>query len=181
MFLRKSLHLFLCLAYTTTRAVSAPAASSCVSALQPSYPAPSLAPGYKAQLIATNLTKPRGLIVDSIGHLLVVQQGVGITSLRIDGHGNDCLKVSHGVDVVRNANLSHGIALSSDGKTLYASSAQAVFSWPSVSGAGNDVIAVTNKSGGDHTTRTLLFATKQKNTLIVSEAAIRTLTLTFWT
>ena len=177
MFLQKSSHLFFCFASAATQAASAPASSSCFSALQPNYPAPSLAPGYKAQLIATNLRKPRGLIVDSDGQLLVVQQGVGITSLRIHDQGGDCLKVSQKVDVVRNANLTHGIALSGDSKTLYASSSQAVFSWPydaaksNASGIGNDLIAVTNKSGGDHITRTLLFAKKQKDTLIVSRGS----------
>ena len=176
MFLHKGLYLFPCIIYAVAQVASAPASSSCVSALQPSYPAPSLAPGYKAQLIARNVTKPRGLIVDSDGQLLVVQQQVGITSLRIQDRGG-CLSVSKKTDLVKNANLTHGITLSGDGKTLYASSAKAVFSWPydaaksTASGSGRNIIAITDISDGDHITRTLLFAKKQENTLIVSRGS----------
>lgn len=177
MYLRKSLHSFLCILFAARPAASAPASTSCASALQPSYPAPSLAPGYTAQLIATNLTKPRGLIFDSQGHLLVVQQQVGITSLRIQDDGGRCLKVSQKSDIIQNVNLTHGVTLSSDGKTLYASSAEAVFSWPydaptrSVSGTGSNVVDIAHTSDGDHITRTLLFAKKQENTLIVSRGS----------
>ena len=176
MFFHKGLHLFPCIVYAVTQAASAPDSSSCGSALQPSYPAPSLAAGYKAQLIARNLTSPRGLIVDSDGQLLVVQQQVGITSLRIQDQGG-CLTVSKKTDLVKNANLTHGIALSGDGMTLYASSAEAVFSWPydaaksTASGNGRNIINITGTSDGDHITRTLLFAKKQKNTLIVSRGS----------
>ena len=176
MFVHKGLHLSLFLVYAVARVASAPDSSSCGSALQPSYPAPSLAAGYKAQLIAQNLTKPRGLIVDSDGQLLVVQQQVGITSLSIQDQ-NGCLTVSKKTDLVKNANLTHGITLSGDGKTLYASSAEAVFSWPydadtsTASGSGRNIIAITGTSDGDHITRTLLFAKKQENTLIVSRGS----------
>ena len=176
MFLHKALHLLPCIVYAVAQVASAPDSSSCGSALQPSYPAPSLAAGYKAQLIARNLTKPRGLIVDSDGQLLVVQQQVGITSLRIQDQG-ECLTVSKKTDLVKNANLTHGITLSGDGRTLYASSAKAVFSWPydaaksTASGNGRNIIAVTGIDDGDHITRTLLFAKKQENTLIVSRGS----------
>ena len=177
MYLRKNLHSFLCFVAAATPAASTPASSSCASALQPSYPAPSLAPGYTAQLIAANLTKPRGLVFDSEGHLLVVQQQVGIVSLEIQDKGDRRLKVSQKSDVIQNISLTHGITLSSDGKTLYASSAEAVFSWPydaaksSVSGTGSNVVDIAHTSDGDHITRTLLFAKRQKDTLIVTRGS----------
>ncbi|KAL9599310.1 MAG: hypothetical protein Q9219_003937 [cf. Caloplaca sp. 3 TL-2023] len=177
MFSPEILHLLLWIAYITSRVTSAPASSSCQDELHPSYPAPKLAPGYKAQLIFRNLTKPRGLIVDSNGHLLVVQQQAGITSLSIEDQGNHCLKVSQNTSVIQDASLTHGIALSNDGKTLYASSSEAVFSWPydaaksSVSGTGQKTIDITHTSDGDHITRTLLMAKKQRNTLIVSRGS----------
>lgn len=176
MLLHILLHLFPYIFYAVAQGASAPASSPCASALRPSYPAPSLAPGYKAQLIARNLTKPRGLIVDSDGRLLVVQQQLGIVSLRIRDRGG-CLGVSEKTDLVKDADLTHGIALSGDGKTLYASSAKAVFSWPydaaksTVRGNGSTIIAITGISDGDHITRTLLFAKRQKNTLIVSRGS----------
>ncbi|KAL8801406.1 MAG: hypothetical protein Q9182_004470 [Xanthomendoza sp. 2 TL-2023] len=177
MFLRKSLHVLLYIANAALPAASAPASGTCVSALKPSYPAPALAPGYAAQLIATNLTKPRGLSFDKNGHLLVVEQGVGITSLLINEQDGDCVTVSNNVELIKNANLTHGITLSTDAKTLYASSSKAVFSWPYdasksvASGTGSDIIDVAFGSDGDHITRTLLFAKKQKDTLIVSRGS----------
>ena len=176
MFLHKPLHLLYYSVYGAAKVASATASATCALALQPSYPAPSLAPGYNAQLIARNLTKPRGLIVDSDGQLLVVQQQVGITRLRIQDH-DGCVSVSKRTNLVENANLTHGITLSGDGKTLYASSAEAVFSWPYdgassiLSGSGRNIIAITGTSDGDHITRTLLFASRQKNTLIVSRGS----------
>ena len=136
-----------------------------------------MAPGYKAQLIATNLTKPRGITFDSQGRLLVVEQQAGIASLTIQDQGNNCLKVSQRSNVTVNENLTHGIAMSSDGKTLYASSILAVYSWAydaaksTVSGTGTDIIDVTTDGTSDHITRTLLFSKKQKNTLIVSRGS----------
>ena len=176
MFLHKPLHLLYYFAYGAAKVASATASTTCALALQPSYPAPSLAPRYNAQLIARNLTKPRGLIVDSDGQLLVVQQQVGITRLRIQDH-DGCVSVSKRTDLVENPDLTHGITLSGDGKTLYASSAEAVFSWPydaatiTLSGSGRNIINITGTSDGDHITRTLLFAKRQKNTLIVSRGS----------
>ena len=165
--------LFLALGYVAAQATSNPSSTSC-PVLRPSYPAPSLAPGYKAQLIARNLTKPRGLVVDSDGRLLIVEQGVGVSSLSIKEQGG-CLTPSQKSYVVRNANLTHGITLSGDGKTLYASTITEVLSWPytagKASGDGRSVIAVTTNSATDHITRTLLFAKKQKNTLLVSRGS----------
>ena len=89
----------------------------------------------------------------------------------------DVWTVSKRIDLVKNANLTHGITLSGDGKTLYASSAKAVFSWPydaaesTASGNGRNIIAITDFGDGDHITRTLLFAKKQENTLIVSRGS----------
>ena len=165
--------LFLSFGYIAVQAASTPASTSC-PVLHPSYPAPSLAPGYKAQLIARNLTKPRGLAVDKEGRLLIVEQGVGVSSMSVKEQG-PCLIPSPKSDVVRNANLTHGITLSGDGKTLYASTITDVLSWPyqagKASGDGKSVIAVTTNSKTDHITRTLLYAKKQKNTLLVSRGS----------
>ena len=165
--------LFLSLGYVAAQAASNPALASCAS-LRPSYPAPSLAPGYKAQLIARNLRKPRGLAVDNDGRLLIIEQGVGVSSLSVHETAG-CWSPVVKSDVVRNANLTHGITVSSDGKTLYASTITDVLSWPykagKASGDGKSLIAVTTNSISDHITRTLLYAKKQKNTLLVSRGS----------
>lgn len=71
--------------------------------------------------------------------------------------------------------LNHGIALTEDGKTLYASSADKVYSWTYDSkavklGDANRTI-VTNMSTSDHTTRTLLLSKKKPGVLLVSRGS----------
>jgi glucose/arabinose dehydrogenase len=71
--------------------------------------------------------------------------------------------------------LNHGIALSSDGRTLYASSSNTVYSWaynatgPLVGDTNTTVI--TGMSNDDHTTRTLLMLEKKPGILLVSRGS----------
>ena len=62
--------------------------------LNAAYPAPVLADGWDAQLIAQNLTLPRSILFDSNGGLLVVQQGAGVVHLDFTDGGGRCLDVS---------------------------------------------------------------------------------------
>ena len=62
--------------------------------LKPSYSTPVVSNGWQAQLVANGLRSPRGIIFDSEGHLLVVQQGGGIVHLEFDDGGSTCLDVS---------------------------------------------------------------------------------------
>lgn len=71
--------------------------------------------------------------------------------------------------------LNHGIALTEDGKTLYASSADKVYEWTYDAkavtlGDANRTI-VTNMSTSDHTTRTLLLSQKKPGILLVSRGS----------
>ncbi|KAL9053507.1 MAG: hypothetical protein Q9162_004745, partial [Coniocarpon cinnabarinum] len=98
---------------------AAAAQSACpVSSLTASVPAPSVAPGFEARLIATNLTKPRGIQFDQNGRLLVVEQNSGVVALTFDDLGGSCL-----AEKTRSAVIN-------DTSTLYVSSSQAVFSFP---------------------------------------------------
>jgi len=81
-------------------------AATCSDTLTPSYAAPSVAPGYEARLVANGLYKPRGIIFDTNGNLLVVQQGGGIAGLRLSDGGGACLSVAANATVVKNANVS---------------------------------------------------------------------------
>jgi glucose/arabinose dehydrogenase len=69
----------------------------------------------------------------------------------------------------------HGIALSADNKTIYASSAEAVFSWTydpiQVTVSATSQTLITGMSNTDHTSRTLLMSTKQPGILIVSRGS----------
>jgi glucose/arabinose dehydrogenase len=70
--------------------------------------------------------------------------------------------------------LNHGIALSTDGKTLYASGSENLYQWeydaktPSV---GANQTIVNGMSNSDHTTRTLLISEKEPGMLLVSRGS----------
>ena len=85
---------------------STSSSSSCPSPASSHLPAPSVAPGYESRLIASGLTAPRGLIFDSAGHLLVVEQGKGVTALTLKDNGGSCLSVSQRSTVVSDSSVS---------------------------------------------------------------------------
>jgi glucose/arabinose dehydrogenase len=91
-------------AQTTT---SASAAGSCPTVLTSSaYSAPVVGSGYTAQLIATGLTKPRGLIFDKNGAILVVESGVGITRIQFDDKGGTCLLKAQSSTMIHDNSVS---------------------------------------------------------------------------
>lgn len=76
--------------------------------------------------------------------------------------------------MANNHQLNHGIALSKDGKTLYASSASAVYAWDYDSKAGTvsgKREIITNMSNNDAVTRTLLLSQKEDGYLLVSRGS----------
>lgn len=185
------LSLSLSLANTALGAVFFRTVLAATCNLKPSYPTPLTADGWQAQLVATGLSKPRGIIFDTSGNLLVVQQGSGIVHLTFNDGGSTCLDVSKktflinatAVSVVPQSafadtdiiQLNHGIALSNDGKTLYASSSEAVFSWSydasAVTVSDTNQTLVTGMTNDDHTTRTLMMSQKEPGMLLVSRGS----------
>jgi hypothetical protein len=89
--------------------------SSCSTTLTPANSVqPSIASGYRAQLIATGLSSPRSIEFDKAGNLLVVEQKNGdgsVSVLTLQDNGGTCLSVtSHTTLVtqsVRSANSVH--------------------------------------------------------------------------
>ncbi|KAI3395227.1 hypothetical protein diail_1653 [Diaporthe ilicicola] len=159
----------LCAAQSTTSA-----AGACPTVLTPSYRAPVVGSGWTAQLIATGLTKPRSITFDQNGALLVVQQGSGIVRMTLTDNGGTCLVVNGTTTVVENSDLNHAVQLSTDGRTLYASTSNDVYRWSYDAAAGtvgkNETL-VTNMSNTDHVSRTLLLSQKANNTLLVSRGS----------
>jgi len=163
--------------------------------LKASYPTPVVSDGWKAQLIVQGLKSPRSVLFDSSGNLLVVQAGAGIVHLEFTDGGSTCLDVAkttylvNSTDVrilppilslrtsanIKIVQLNHGIALSNDGKTIYASSSNSVFSWSydasSPSAGTTNQTLITGMSNNDHTTRTLLISQKQPGILVVSRGS----------
>ena len=60
---------------------------------------PSLASGYRMQVVATGLSSPRGIILDGSGNLLVVEQDRGLVSAHTLGESNGCVTVQSSRDV----------------------------------------------------------------------------------
>lgn len=79
---------------------------SCPTILQPPYTPPVTGTGWTAQLIAQNLSSPRGIVFDSAGALLVVQEGVGIVRVTFEDYGGTCLVANGATIVVENDDVS---------------------------------------------------------------------------
>ncbi|KAL9106372.1 MAG: hypothetical protein Q9227_008573 [Pyrenula ochraceoflavens] len=152
------------------------AQSGCSSTLTPTNSVkPSVASGFRAQLVATGLSKPRSIEFDNAGNLLVVESGSGsLTALTFRDGGGTCLHVESSKAIVNNSNLNHGLALSEDGATLFASSSDTAWSWTydPLNGFTTDKkTVVSGMNTDDHTTRTLLVPRKVQNALVVSRGS----------
>ncbi|KAI0484119.1 L-sorbosone dehydrogenase [Xylariaceae sp. FL0804] len=135
---------------------------------------PSVASGYSLQVVATGLSKPRGLKVDNEGNLLVVEAGSGVVSAHVLNDDNGCVTVTSSTNVTDAIGLNHGIELSSDGLTLYASNPSSVYSWAydsSARTASSQATVVSNMTTDDHTTRTLLLSQKVPGMLLVTRGS----------
>ncbi|KAJ0160455.1 hypothetical protein CTA2_7943 [Colletotrichum tanaceti] len=147
-------------------------AQECADVLSPSYTAPQVAPGWQAQLVATGYKKPRTIHVDSEGALLVLDAAVGVYRVTFQDNGGTCLKVMESKLLVNNTRLTHGMAVSEDGKTLYASSVSQVLAWAYDAKAGSvnaePAVVIDNMANNDQTTRTLVMSRASRDWLVVS-------------
>ncbi|KAF2670074.1 soluble quino protein glucose dehydrogenase, partial [Microthyrium microscopicum] len=130
------------------------------------------AKGFSAYLLAKGLTSPRGLVFDPEGHLLVSQR---VTEGNSKDNGIFALKLKDEGGCV--TPLNHGLTLSPDGKTLYASSMTHVYAWPydaksmKTTGEAKSIITGFGARGG-HSTRTLLALKKTPGTILVSRGSV---------
>lgn len=135
---------------------------------------PSVAPGYTVTAVASGLETPRGIIFDSTDRLLTVQRSLGVVGLVFSNQINST-DAPVSTTIIADPDLNHGIELSADGKTLYASSTENVYSWAYDPMTGLNTSAptvlVTNMTTSDHTTRTLLLSRKAPGMLLVSRGS----------
>jgi glucose/arabinose dehydrogenase len=142
-----------------------------------------VATGFTARKIAT-VVNPRSMTFDKDGHLLVVSAkpmfgGSGANSIEALtlSQGNGCVAVSGKSTVVRHNGLTHGLALSADGKTIYASTEADVLTWPydsrtaKANGSPKTIIRGMKNPLGGHRTRTLEMSKKVPGTLLVSHGS----------
>jgi glucose/arabinose dehydrogenase len=97
----------------TAKAQSSSTPAACPSSIAPAHGAPSVAPGFRVQVVANNLQRPRSIQFDSAGGLLVVEQGYGISRLQLSGDGA-CVRQSGSTQVVVNDNEVNIILLQYD-------------------------------------------------------------------
>ncbi|CAM1506504.1 Fc.00g061450.m01.CDS01 [Cosmosporella sp. VM-42] len=160
---------------TVSVSVSA-ADSNCTNSLQVSYPAPVAADGWAYQLVATNLTRPRGILFDTEGGIIIVDSTVGLVHFTLKDDGGTCVEVDEKKTLVENPDLNHGLALSEDGKTVYASTSNDVYSWPysatdvSLTSSSRRTL-VTNMNNTGHVSRTLLLSKKYPDLLLVARGS----------
>lgn len=89
-------------AATIFSAQLAQAADSCSNTLAVSYPAPKAADGWTYRLVADGFTKPRGLVFDKDGALLVVDSGSGLLHLTFKDDGGDCVSLDKQTTLIDN-------------------------------------------------------------------------------
>lgn len=114
-----------------------------------------------------SLTQPRSIVFDPQGHMLVLQATSGISVHTFGDNG--CVASSK--SLVQNAGLNHGLSLSPDGTTLYASSQTAAYSWtydPAAQTLTNQKTIISGISQGVHFTRTIMVSPKNPDLVIVS-------------
>ncbi|KAG5987107.1 hypothetical protein E4U43_005231 [Claviceps pusilla] len=148
-------------------------ATHCVDLMPKSKP--QVAPGVQFKVLANDLNRPRGLVADSEGNLLVVESGgKGIRRIVLnDGEGLDTCIVSS-TQLVAESTLNHGIQLSSDGKILFASSLSDVYAYDydAEKGAvGSAKHVITGMAQHGHSARTLLIPKHNPHLLLVTRGS----------
>ncbi|CAI6240726.1 unnamed protein product [Periconia digitata] len=161
-------------AQTSSSATST--ATPCASTIAPLNNAtPSVAAGWQAAVVANNLASPRGIKFDTEGGLLVVEQDRGIVRLTFSGEGGCARSNGSAQLVIDDPSLNHGLELSEDGRTLFASSEESVLAWQYDPATGRNTSGprtIVNRMTGDgHTSRTLLLSRVTPGQLLVSRGS----------
>jgi glucose/arabinose dehydrogenase len=150
-------------------------AQECSGTVAAKGSAVSFAKGYTANVVVNKLTKPRGIIFDTEGNLLVVERGVGITAIKLNDLGLNCVSAGSKIVVIKSTSLNHGIELSADGKKLYASDRDKVYSWDydakQAKTTSPKVTVVTGMNNTGHQSRTLAMSKKVPGMLFVSRGS----------
>ncbi|KAL1839102.1 hypothetical protein VTJ49DRAFT_1870 [Mycothermus thermophilus] len=125
-----------------------------------------LAPGWSAMKIAGGLRQVRTIVFDPLGNMLVAQatRGISVHTFGADGCINSTTMLIQG------AQLNHGLALTPDGRTLYASGETTAYSWsydPATRTITNQKTVVRGMSTGIHFTRTISVVPQQPNLILL--------------
>ncbi|PHH86458.1 hypothetical protein CDD83_10219 [Cordyceps sp. RAO-2017] len=152
-------------------------ASSSSSYCRHVRPAVALAtvPGVEYRLLLGGLARPRAVVEDGEGNVLLVEsKDRGVTRVVLSGGDDGGCVEAKAEPLIRDRRLNHGLALSADGRTLFASSASDVYAYAydAVSGtAGPARHVIGGMQQGGHATRTLLAPALHPDLLLVSRGS----------
>ncbi|EAU83775.2 hypothetical protein CC1G_07510 [Coprinopsis cinerea okayama7 len=151
-----------------------PAPVPSTTALCPNAPKPTsalkVAPGFEGTAVVGGISNPRGITLDKRGNILVVERGVGVTGHFVDKNG--C--VTRSKVIVDDYNLNHGIDISADGRTLFATSREFAWSWDynaRTMTATNRRTLVTGMLTEKQLTRTIIASKVNPNFIAISISA----------
>ncbi|CVL08746.1 related to L-sorbosone dehydrogenase [Fusarium mangiferae] len=118
------------------------------------------ADGVEFKLLRTGLQRPRHLVFDTEGNLLIAEAGSkGVRRVVLDDGKDLDVCIDSDDALISNANLNHGIALTADGKTILVSTPSEVYAYDydaSKGTVGSRRTVITGMSAtSTHSTRTL--------------------------
>ncbi|SPO04687.1 uncharacterized protein DNG_07372 [Cephalotrichum gorgonifer] len=130
------------------------------------YPQHTVASGWSFTKLAGGLQGVRTVIFDPLGNMLVSQarKGISVHTFGPDG----CIASSS--MLISSIALNHGLSLTPDGSTLYASSETNVWSWPydpATQKVGQQKTVITGMATGIHSTRNVMVVPQQPNLVLV--------------
>ncbi|RBR03348.1 hypothetical protein FVER53590_03838 [Fusarium verticillioides] len=175
-----SLRLIAVIALISTFIVSFASAQLCsYKTLQPRRSHPGTAPGWEFSVVHNKFVQPRTILFDTAGALLVMDSVGGIIHVQLDDSdpaGGRCVRMKKKKTLLKKDDLNHGLALSKDGRRIYASSPRSVFSYSYNPGSGtldknSEKVVVDNMANDGHTWRSLLISQKNPDMLIVSRGS----------
>ncbi|TGJ83924.1 hypothetical protein E0Z10_g4852 [Xylaria hypoxylon] len=142
-----------------------PLPTSCTGVSNLRYPG-TVASGWSVMKIAGGLRGVRTVIWDVNGNMLVSEAGKGISVHTFGANG--CINSTS--TLISNVQLNHGLSLTPDSTTLYASGERTVWSWtynPATRAVSNQKTAISGMDSGIHSTRNVLVVKSQPNMLLV--------------
>lgn len=95
------------LATVTLLIVIASAQQCNFKTLETSYPAPATDSNWNYSITANELRRPRGILFDSEGALVVIDSGNGIIHFELDDEGGTCLQVKKKTTLLKKNNVSY--------------------------------------------------------------------------
>lgn len=152
--------------YVVAQAEQLPIPTSCTGVAAMKFPQYTVDPAWNVIKIAGGLQGVRTIVFDTEGNMLVseARKGISIHTFGADG----CIASS--AMLIPEIALNHGLALTPDGKTLYASSERAAFSWSydaATKTVSDKKTVVNGMDTGIHSTRGLLVSPNSPNLVML--------------